>query len=269
MGGRQIGTVQALWRYPVKSLRGESLTEAHFTERGIEGDRSWALRELERGGIMSARVWAPLLQLRASRDERGGDDGAMVRIELPDGRVISVTDPETPAILSEFLGRKVELAQVRRERLSAAELDAVIRGTAYPPARDFFDEDVIHIIASGTIAHLRTLKPDSDFDPRRFRANLLVDTGAEADGFIEDRWLDGVLEIGESVKINWMRPAIRCVMTTHPQPDLPRDMAILRTAAQHHEAYVGVFASVAETGRIRVGDPVVLAPSPEPGRVEP
>lgn len=263
MDRRQIGTVQALWRYPVKSLRGESLTAAHVTERGLEGDRQWALRELDRGGIMSARVWAAMLQLRASRDDRD----AAVRIELPDGRALGVIDPATPAVLSALLGRRLELAQVRRERLSANELDAVIRGDAYLPARDFFDEDVIHIIASGTLTHLRALQPDSDFDPHRFRANILIDTGAEDDGFIEDRWLDGVLEIGEVVKIHWLRPAIRCVMTTHPQADLPRDIAILRTAAQHHQAYVGVFAAVAATGRIRVGDQVVLAPSPAPGEV--
>lgn len=266
MAGRQIGIVQALWRYPVKSLGGESLVEARLTERGIEGDREWALRELERGGIMSARIWAALLNLRASRDDRGASD-AMVRIELPDGRALAVDDPATPVILAELLGRKVELARVRRERLSPAELDAVIQGVAYPPARDFFDEDVIHIIATGTLAHLRTLKPGSDFDPRRFRANIIVDTGADADGFVEDRWLDGVLEIGAAAKIHWMRPAIRCVMTTHPQPDLPRDIAILRTAAQHHDAYVGVFASVAAAGSIRVGDPVMLASAPQPGSV--
>ncbi len=267
MDRRRIGTVQALWRYPVKSLRGESLTEARVTEHGIEGDRVWALRELERGGIMSARVWAGLLQWSASREDSAGND-AGVRIQLPDGRMIVVSDPATPAILSELIGRRIEPAKVRRERLSERELEAVMRGEVYPPSRDFFDEDVIHIIATGTLTHLRTLKADSDFDPRRFRANILVDTGDEADGFVEDRWLGGVLEIGESAKINWMRPAIRCVMTTHPQPDLPRDTAILRTAAQYHDAYVGVFASVAETGRVRVGDPVVLAPSTEPRSLE-
>jgi uncharacterized protein len=258
---RQIGTVQALWRYPVKSLRGELLTTAQLTERGLNGDRQWALRELERGGIMSARIWPGLLQLRARYD----DDNADVQVELPDGRAVGITDPATPAILSAVLNRKIALARVQRERLSASELDAVVRGDAYPPARDFFDEDVIHIIASGTLEHLRALQPSSDFAPERFRANLLIDTGAETDGFIEDRWLEGVLEIGESVKINWMRPAIRCVMTTHAQPELPRDMTILRAAAQYHQAYLGVFAAVAATGQVRVGDPVVLAPSDQPG----
>lgn len=66
MALRQIGFVAALWRYPVKSLRGESLGEAVIASNGIAGDRAWALRELDRGGIMSARTWAAMLDLRAT-----------------------------------------------------------------------------------------------------------------------------------------------------------------------------------------------------------
>ena len=258
MARRQIGQVQALWRYPVKSMRGEELTVADLNEYGMIGDRIWALRELDRGGVMSARIWAAMLQLAAVYDEDSADDAA-VRVELPDGRSVRAGDPRAAATLSELFGRAVDFARVRRERLTQEEIETVMRGAAYPPSRDFFDEDVMHLIASGTLAHLRKLKPDADFDPRRFRANIYVETGDENDGFIEDRWLDGVLEIGESAKITGLRPAIRCVMTTHAQPGLVRDMSILRTAGQHHGAYVGVFASVAEPGRVRVGDPVVLA----------
>jgi uncharacterized protein YcbX len=196
-----------------------------------------------------------LLGLSAKYD----DASAGVAIELANEEVLSAGDPEAGAVLSERLGRRVRLEQVRRERPTAEELEAIINGDAYPPARDFFDEDVMHVIASGTLAHLRTLNPDGDFDSRRFRANIYVDTGDDHDGFIEDRWLDGELHVGDSVRIVGMRPAIRCVMTTHSQPDLRRDMSILRTAAQHHGAYVGVFASVGETGIVRIGDPVVLA----------
>lgn len=142
--------------------------------------------------------------------------------------------------------------------MTPEELDAVMRGEAFPPRRDFFDEDVMHVIATGTLDHLRGLRPGSDFDPRRFRANIYVDTGGDSGGFIEDQWLDGALEIGESVRIVGMRPSIRCAITTHAQLDLPRDVAILGTAWQHHQAYVGVFASVGAPGKIRVGDPVVL-----------
>jgi MOSC domain-containing protein len=251
-GRRQIGTVQALWRYPVKSLAGEELQEAAIGEYGIEGDRRWALRELERGGIMSARVWSGLLGLRARYRE-----GGRVEIEL-DGEKLEVEEQAATERLSQHLGRRVQIERVRRERPSQAEIEAVIRGEAFPPARDFFDEDVIHIIANGTLEHLRTLNPAGDFDRRRFRANIYIDTGAERDGFIEDRWLDGELRVGESVRIAGLRPAIRCVMTTHQQPGLPRDMSILRTAAQHHGAYVGVFASIAAGGQVRVGDTVIL-----------
>jgi uncharacterized protein len=116
----------------------------------------------------------------------------------------------------------------------------------------------LHLVATGTLAFMRDLQPGSDFDSRRFRANVYVDTGEEADGFIEDRWLDGELEIAEQVRIVGMRPAIRCAMTTHPQSELPHDVNILRTAWQYHQAYVGVFAAVGAPGRIRVNDPVVL-----------
>jgi uncharacterized protein len=259
MGRRQIGTVGALWRYPVKSLRGESLAEAGLTERGIAGDRAWAVRELERGGIMSARTFPAMLQMNARY--LGGpttDLAAPVVIELPDGRAVNPEDPRTPAILSELLRRRVSLERVRRERLTPEQVEAIMRGEAYPPHRDFFDEDVMHLVATGTLEFMHSLWPDSDFDPRRFRANIYVDTGDEADGFVEDRWLEGVLEIGEQARIVGMRPAIRCAMTTHPQSELPHDVNILRTAWQYHQAYVGVFAAVGAPGTIRLNDPVVL-----------
>ncbi len=260
MGRRQIGTVAALWRYPVKSMRGESLDEAWVTERGIAGDRVWAVRELQHGGIMSARTFPFLLELRAywERDPVSGQD-ARIKIDLPGGGEIRPDDPEAPTVLSNILHRRVTLERVRVERPSEAELKAIMRGEAYPPHRDFFDEEVMHLVATGTLEFMRTLQPGSDFDPRRFRANVYIDTGREADGFIEDRWLDGILQIGDHVQIIGMRPAIRCAMTTHPQAGLPHDVNILRTAWQFHQAYVGVFAAVGAPGRIRLNDPVFLA----------
>ena len=66
MTRRQIGVVGGLWRYPVKSMRGEALASASITERGIAGDRTWALRECTYGGLVSARTWPAMLQLRAA-----------------------------------------------------------------------------------------------------------------------------------------------------------------------------------------------------------
>jgi uncharacterized protein YcbX len=260
MTRRQIGGVEALWRYPVKSMRGEALTAASITQRGVAGDRVWALRECSYGGVVSARTWPAMLQLRAAWD----DDpviarDARVHIDLPDGASIRSDDPAVARTLSAFLQREVDLERIRTVPITPAEREAIMRGDTMPPARDFFDEEVVHLIATGTLAHLRALSGgDHDFDARRFRANIIVDTGANANSFVEDEWLNGRLEIGDAVRITGMRPALRCAITTHPQDELPHDPAILRTAWQFHQAYTGIFAAVEAEGTIQVGDPVFL-----------
>ncbi len=257
---RQVATVAELWRYPVKSMRGERLGEMALTERGAIGDRLYAIRELKYGSIMSARIWAAMLRLRAVC-EREPAKGAppRVRIELPDGAAIHAGDPDVDETLSALFRHPVRLEQPRGDApLTMAEIDEVTKRHAFVPPRDLYDEDVLHVLASGTLEHLRRLSP-SDFDPRRFRPNIYVDTGGEADGFVEDQWLGGELEVGDSgVRIVGMRPALRCAMTVHPQDELRADPAILRTAARYHGAYVGLFAAIGAPGRIRVGDPVWL-----------
>jgi uncharacterized protein YcbX len=263
MERRQIGVIGALWRYPVKSMRGESVTAAVVTERGLAGDRIWALREIDYGGVVSARAWPAMLQMRAVwAGDPAVDSGACVRIELPDGASIHAGDPAASRALSDFLHRDVRIERVRTEPITAAEREAILRGDAMPPVRDYFDEDVIHLIATGTLAHLRALSgSDSDFDPRRFRPNIVVNTGGDAAGFVEDEWLDGVLEIGATARIAGMRPALRCAITTHPQDELPHDPAILRTAWRFHQAYAGIFAAVGAEGTIQIGDPIFLSDS--------
>jgi MOSC domain-containing protein len=261
MQRQQIGMVGALWRYPIKSMRGESVPAAAVTQYGLAGDRAWALRETQYGGVMSARTWPAMLQLRAAWTQDPTDAGARVRIELPGGAILHHDDPAAARTLSEFLHREVRLERVRREPITPAEREAIMRGDAMPPARDFFDEEVMHLIATGTLAHLRALSGGaSDFDPRRFRANIIVDTGPGAGRFVEDGWLEGRLEIGATARIVGMRPALRCAITTHPQDDLRHDPNILRTAWRFHQAYAGIFAAVGAEGTIRVGDPIYLTP---------
>ncbi|HVC43217.1 MAG TPA: MOSC N-terminal beta barrel domain-containing protein [Candidatus Binataceae bacterium] len=266
MHRRHLGVVSALARYPVKSMRGEALDEALITERGVTGDREWALCETTYGGVMSARAWPAMLDLRAAwaGDPALADDAARgaarVRIEMPGGAIVEAGAPEAAGALSAYLRRTVRFERIRRERLTPAELEAIMRGEAVAPRRDFYDEEVIHLLASGTLDHLRSLAGGAaDFDPRRFRANLLVDTGRDiAPGFLEDQWLEGAIEIGGELRIVGMRPALRCAITTHPQAELPHNPAILRTAWNHHRAYVGLFAAVGTPGTIRIGDAVVL-----------
>jgi uncharacterized protein YcbX len=86
----------------------------------------------------------------------------------------------------------------------------------------------------------------------------VVETDPRLTGFVEDDWVGGTLEIGE-VRIVAMQPALRCVMTTHQQSELGRDLRILRATARHHSAKLGLFASIGAPGKVRVGDPVCIS----------
>jgi MOSC domain-containing protein len=275
----QIGVVASLWRHPVKSMLGEQLAQVLVTERGVIGDRAWALRELATRQIVSAKKFARMYAFRATCDEEPAPGRlAPVSIRLPDGSVIRAEDPDASEQIGAALGRKVKLERAEDAGREHAGIDPktvfadvpvekVIPGlTAQTMPADFglaagtfFDSAVMHVLASGTLRHMsRLTAAASIFDPRRFRPSIYVDTGAADDHFIEDDWLDGVLAVGESVRIASLRPALRCVMTTHAQDDLPQDYRVLRTAAYHHRANAGVFAAVAAGGMVRVGDPVFL-----------
>ena len=270
MERRKVAVVSALFRYPVKSMLGESPAELTLTTNGTLGDRAWAVREAS-GRIATAKKWAAMFGFRASYDSppRTGEL-APVTITFPDGGSIHAADPDASARLSEALGRPVRLEQAKAGERSRAEIDPqtifadlpveqIMPGLTLQTMPDtfglvrgaFFDSAPIHVLASGSLEHMQRLcGGDSMLDPRRFRPNILVDTsGTGADGFVEDEWLEGTLEVGESVKIVAMKPALRCVMTTHAQTDLPRDLSILRTAARHHQATLGVFARSAPRAR--------------------
>jgi uncharacterized protein len=102
------------------------------------------------------------------------------------------------------------------------------------------------------------LYPQGRFEVRRFRPNVVVETGNPEKDFVENAWIGQILAIGDTVRLSITGPCPRCVMTTLPQGDLPRDAGILRTAAQHNRANVGVYASVLQGGQVRRGDSVSL-----------
>jgi MOSC domain-containing protein len=261
-------------------MLGEKTAELALTINGTLGDRAWAVREVS-GRIATAKKWATMLGFRASYDSppRMGEL-APVTIAFPAGGSIHADDPDASTRLSQALGRPVLLERAKAGERSRGELDPRTIFADVPVeqllpnfTRDtlpdtyglmrgaFFDSAPIHVLASGSLEHMKRLcGGDSILDPRRFRPNIFVDTGGTgADGFVEDEWLEGTLEVGESVKIVAMKPALRCVMTTHAQTDLPRDLSILRTAAKHHKATLGVFAEIGVPGTVRVGDPVYLS----------
>jgi hypothetical protein len=114
----------------------------------------------------------------------------------------------------------------------------------------------VHVLTTATLDALRALYPAGRFEPRRFRPNLIVATAPDATGFAESAWIGHTISLGPEVQLKITGPCPRCVMTTLAQDDLPRDPLVLKTAAKHNQAHVGVYAAVVRAGVIHRGDAV-------------
>ena len=275
-GQAQVGSVAALWRYPVKSMMGEELNSSDITDRGLLGDRQFAVVDRATGkvgGAKNPRKWGNFFAFRAAYSEppRAGALMSRVRVTLPDGTEVTSGQGDLEQILSRAFGRDVALAEARPDQRSAgstaeeywpdmAGLDYRNTVTDFEmPAGTFFDIGVVHLLTTATIDRLRELYPQGRFEARRFRPNIVVSTPGEDHGFVENDWVGRTVAIGDSVRLAITEPCARCVMITLPQGDLPEDSGILRTAAQHNAVNVGVYASVVSGGTIRRGDAVCLA----------
>jgi uncharacterized protein len=269
------GSVVGLWRYPVKSMMGEEVNAADVTERGLVGDRQFAVVDAATGKVAGAknpRKWGNFFDFRAAYVEplQAKSKLPAVRIALPDGTVVTSDQPDLAQILSRVLGREVAFAQAQHgEESSGATaeeywpdmegLDHRDTVTEWElPAGTFFDLAVVHLLTTATIERLRALNPEGRFEVRRFRPNIVVATGPDVQGFAENDWIGHSVAIGDEVRLRVTGPCPRCVMTTLPQGDLPKDARILRTAAQHNQANVGVYADVIAGGTIRRGDSVTI-----------
>ena len=258
--------ITGLWRYPVKSMQGEELNAAEMTERGVVGDRAYALLDRETGKVASAknpRKWARLFDFRAAFIEtpRAGAPLPPVRIMLPDGTVTTSADANVDLVLSEAIGRPVTLASTSPEAPALEEYWPDIEGLARRdevtdepmPERTFFDAAVVHILTTATLDHLRSVYAQGRFEVHRFRPNIVITPEARETGFVEDSWVGRTLVIGDA-RVAVLKACQRCVMTTLPQGDLPRDGGILRTAAKIHDVNVGVYCAVQHGGTIRRGN---------------
>ncbi|MGO4274996.1 MOSC domain-containing protein, partial [Paenibacillus sp. TAF58] len=125
------------------------------------------------------------------------------------------------------------------------------------PSGTFFDIAMVHILTTATINQVRNLIPQSRIEVRRFRPNLVIDLPDE-EGFVENGWVGKVLRFGDEVRLQIIQPTMRCVMTTLEQGDLPKDPQVLKTAVQHNEGSIGVYAAVLQGGTIRRGDVITF-----------
>ena len=291
MTGTRIGSVVALWRYPVKSMMGEEVNACHADVRGLDGDRAYALLDVETGKVASAkqpRLWARLFDCRAAFVEppEPGKPVPPVRLTLPDGAIVRSDEPGVDEALSKMLGRPVRLAGSAPEGARFEEYWPDIEGlspeghrdtvTEFPvaegaPRGTFFDVSAFHLVTTQALDALRRAYPEGRIEPRRFRPNLIIRAEGRGEGFVENEWVGRVLGIGASLKVKVLIPTMRCVMTTLAQGDLPDDPGILRATVRANRIpirdrgrypCVGVYGSLARrlssSGEIRRGDPVAL-----------
>ena len=267
-----LGSIVSLWRYPVKSMMGEELNATEITKDGLLGDRAYALVDSLDGKVATAknpRKWPTLFDFRAALADapRPGVRLPPVRITLPEGAIVNSEQPDVNRTLSNALKREVTLSASSDQPAAAAEeywldiegLDHRDAVTDFGlPEGTFFDCAFVHLLTTATLDRLRLMYPQGRFEIRRFRPNIVVETANGEKEFVENAWIGQIVAIGDAVRLSITGPCGRCVMTTLPQGDLPKDPGILRTAVQQNHANVGVYASVLQGGKVRRGDSVRL-----------
>lgn len=233
--------VTELWRFPVKSMGGETLRSSEVTDLGIVGDRGWSVYDVATATTLTARRTPELLF--ASARVVDGD----VVVTLPDGSEIGESDDGR---LSTWLGREVELR-------AAGDHNVDVGGT-YEVALDVEnDSDWVSWQGPGGAFHDSTRARVSmvssstlrEWDRRRFRTNVIID------GSGEDDLVGTAVAIGD-VRLDVTKQIDRCVMVTRPQPELDRDLDVLKVINAERATFLAVGCLVAASGAIAVGDDV-------------
>ena len=226
--------VSELWRYPVKSLLGETCDTLALEERGVRGDRLFAVRDSEGkfGSGKSTRRFRRidgLFGLSASYD----DDVSVIR--FAHGGTMRGDDHNIHTALSGVLGQPVTLA----------------REDAIP----HFDAGPVHIVTTSALAWLQERLPNHRIDSRRFRPNIVID---DTDEPVPDGdWAGKALAVG-AARLRITDPTERCVMVTAAQSELEKAPEVLRSITQERDLLFGLYAEVAVPGSIKRGDIAAL-----------
>lgn len=280
----KVGTVQQIWRYPVKGMAGERLNACELGQMGLLGDRTWALRDTARQEIQSCKFRPPLLTCRAAYRDPASD---AVDITFPDGRVVGSDDPQIHRLLSALTGHQSTLESLRplteidfyrrfksKDNDWLAELKATFEREPGEPLPDldslpqqnrdfvsvpgtFFLVKPFHLLTTATLQHLKQLNDNADWDIARFRPNVVIETLPGMDGLVEQAWLNKQLQIGNAV-VDCDSPTPRCGAVVRQQQGLSTDKSILRTIVSEADQNLGIYASVTNNTLIRQGDEVFL-----------
>jgi len=226
-----LGRVSGIFRYPVKSMRGEVLPRANFDARGMHGDRDWAVT-FDDGRVGSGKSWQHLRRLPGLLNYSTLTTDAGVLVRNPEGRQYIAGDPRLDAELSETAGRPVSI-----------QTEGEVQ---------HFDCAGVHLLSNQSIEELAQFCDPDLLAPQRFRPNLLLDLFS---GPKNERELVGRrFAIGRSLVLQVQETTERCSMVTHRNHPLPEAKEILRQLADRFGLHLGLYASVEEPGSVVVGD---------------
>ena len=264
----------------MKSMIGVVADSVSVSPLGIVGDRHWAIRDNERGGIRGAKKIGELMQFSA----RPAEDGShQVVITVPNGDEVRSDDAQVDALLSAAVGRSVSLESLpsdgdlehfRRGSSDSTDVMAELRGifgrtedeplpdfSAFPPEVAEFESPPgthhdcwpLMVMTTSAFDALRKALPDSVVDVLRFRPSIVIDT-PDAIGHPEFTWKGRTAQLGSTV-VEFLDPCPRCIMITRRINDsIPEDRAILRHVVRDLNQAVGVYARIVTPGKVSVGD---------------
>jgi hypothetical protein len=258
-----VGRIESVWRYPVKSMPGESLPEAYVSFAGVLGDRLYAVHHAgapKAFPFLTARSRKEMLRFRprfrrpeltlvpdnlTDAEARGpgltplfpSSEDLALEIEAPNGKTLSASDPALPGLIG-------------GDQLNASDLTIIRSDRAMTDCRP------LSLLATQTIDGIGRAV-GLTLDKRRFRENLYIDLNS-GEGFAEDAFVGRQLRIGPKLTVHILERDIRCRMISIDPETLDENPEILRHVAKNHDGTAGVYAAVLVEGLVRPGDDIVL-----------
>jgi uncharacterized protein len=240
----KIGQIEAIFRYPVKSMRGEPLDSTVLGWHGLDGDRRLAFRRLDkRDGFpwLTASKLPDLILFTPERSKDGNGDALPTYVRTPEGKELPLFGEALAAEVGRRCGAHVEMMQLKH---------------------GIFDDASVSVITSDTVREVCRLAGRGG-DVRRFRPNIVV-RSTRAVPFQEDEWVGGVLTFGDGDDAPAVAVTVRdvrCAMVNIDPDDGSLSPEVLKAAVRANENNVGIYGTVTRIGHLAVGQTVVLHPS--------
>ena len=239
----EIGEIEAIFRYPVKSMRGESLDAAMLGWHGLDGDRRLAFRRLDgRSDFpwLTATSLPDLILFTPQRRPDGNSEALPTHVLTPEGEEMPVFDAALAAEIGRRCGHRVEMMQLKH---------------------GIFDDASISVITSGTVREI-SRRAGKSADVRRFRPNIVV-RSTRAVPFEEDEWVGGVLTFGDvdgAAAVTVTTRDVRCAMVNFDPDGGSPSPELLKVVVRANQNNAGIYGTVTRIGQLAVGQTIVLHP---------